>query len=104
MITFDLNKSAPNLVLKEAKGHWLVEDISDRLINSICFDLPFICLTHFDVMAFFSDCSRCRVWLKARIKVSRVIPTFVVDYAASRALPRATGWLKPFFAVNSSKT
>ena len=36
-----------------------------------------------------------RVWLSASIRVSRVVPKWVVDYAARRALPRATAWLGP---------
>jgi hypothetical protein len=29
------------------------------------------------------------------LKVSSILPTFIVDYTAKRAMPRATNWLKP---------
>ncbi|EKX38972.1 hypothetical protein GUITHDRAFT_114852 [Guillardia theta CCMP2712] len=35
------------------------------------------------------------VWLSAKVRCSPLLPPFIVDYAASRALPRATSWLKP---------
>lgn len=39
-----------------------------------------------------------RVWLVAHIRASSLVPNMIIDYAASRALPRATTWLKPYFA------
>ena len=36
-----------------------------------------------------------RVWLLCEVKVSRAIPRWITDYAAKRAMPRATQWLKP---------
>jgi hypothetical protein len=36
-----------------------------------------------------------RVWLLCELGVSRALPPFIVDYAAKRAMPRATSWLKP---------
>jgi hypothetical protein len=36
-----------------------------------------------------------RVYLLASLQISRALPTFIVDYAAVRAMPRATTWLKP---------
>ena len=36
-----------------------------------------------------------RVYLLAGLQISRARPTFIVDYAAERAMPRATTWLKP---------
>ena len=38
---------------------------------------------------------RSRIFFEVRINVSRLIPAKVVDYAAERALARATSWLKP---------
>jgi hypothetical protein len=35
------------------------------------------------------------VWLAASLHVNSFVPGFIVDYAAARALPRATTWLKP---------
>jgi hypothetical protein len=29
------------------------------------------------------------------LQISRALPKFIVDYAAERAMPRATKWLKP---------
>lgn len=39
-----------------------------------------------------------RVWFGAAVKVSRLVPSMVVDYAAGRALKRATSWLAPAVA------
>ena len=39
-----------------------------------------------------------RVWLYANVVASRLLPGTIVDYAASRALPRATEWLLTYFA------
>lgn len=36
-----------------------------------------------------------RVYLLCEVQISRALPTFIVDYAADRAMPRATTWLKP---------
>lgn len=38
-----------------------------------------------------------RVWLYANLVVSKLVPTFIVEYAAARALPRATEWLQSYF-------
>lgn len=73
LIKFTLDRSRPNLVLREADGFWLVQAPADR------------------------PAGYSRVWLSANIVVSRVVPTVLVDYAASRALPRATSWLQTFF-------
>jgi hypothetical protein len=35
------------------------------------------------------------VWLLCEVKVSRALPSWITDYAAKRAMPRATTWLKP---------
>ena len=36
-----------------------------------------------------------RVWLLCELKVSNMLPIWIVDYAARKAMPRATTWLKP---------
>ena len=73
IIRFTLDRNRPNLVMREADGFWLVEAPADR------------------------PSGYSRVWLSANIVVSRVVPTMLVDYAAARALPRATMWLQDFF-------
>jgi len=35
------------------------------------------------------------VWLLCELRVSKLLPTWITDYAAKRAMPRATTWLKP---------
>ena len=71
-LTFALEEGAENLVMKEANGLWFVETEGEGLREG-----------------------HCRVWLQASLRVSRVVPKWVVDYAARRALPRATSWLAP---------
>jgi hypothetical protein len=36
-----------------------------------------------------------RVYLLCEVQISRALPKFIVDYAADRAMPRATTWLRP---------
>ena len=71
VLKFSLDSSRPNLVLRQAEGFWHVQGIHDRPGYS-------------------------RVYLSTNIIVSRVIPSVIVDYAAARALPRATSWLETY--------
>lgn len=77
-IKFSLDENQPNLVLRRADGFWHVQSLPER--------------------PGFS-----RVWLSASVVASRFVPTMIVDYAASRALPRATTWLQPYFEQNVSE-
>jgi hypothetical protein len=70
-MTFTLDKACKNVVLQDAKGIWYTQACPDG---------------RQDVT---------RVWLLCELKVSPLLPTFIVDYAAKRAMPRATTWLKP---------
>jgi len=74
IIRFSLDRSRSNLVFKKADGFWFIQ-------------------------ADPSNASRCRVWLYASIVCSRIVPTWIVDYAACRALPRATNWIRPHFST-----
>lgn len=71
-IKFSLDQEKPNFVLKKAEGFWHVVDLPDR---------P----------------GYTRVYLSASATCSAFVPTLIVDYAASRALSKATTWLRPFF-------
>lgn len=68
---FSLDKANRNIVLKHAKGIWYTEKEPDGRKGVT------------------------RVWLLCELSVSSVLPKFVVDYTAERAMPRATKWLKP---------
>ena len=68
---FSLDKANRNAVLKHAKGIWYTEKNPDGKQGIT------------------------RVWLLCELSVSSVLPKFIVDYAANRAMPRATKWLKP---------
>lgn len=68
---FTLDPSCTNMVLKGAKGTWYTEENPDGREGFT------------------------RVYLLAGLEISRALPTFIVDYAAERAMPRATTWLKP---------
>lgn len=37
-----------------------------------------------------------RVYMSATVKVNSLVPVWLVEYAAERALKRATSWLKPW--------
>jgi len=68
---FTLDPSCTNVVLKGAKGTWYTEENPDGREGFT------------------------RVYLLAGLQISRALPKFIVDYAAERAMPRATKWLKP---------
>ena len=71
-LSFFLDSKSRNLVMKEAAGFWHIETDAQGLKPG-----------------------HVREWLCASIRISRVVPRWVVDYAARRALPRATTWLRP---------
>jgi hypothetical protein len=71
---FTLDKACTNVVLQDAKGIWY---------------------TQYNPPDLASDSNVTRVWLLCYVKVSPLLPTFIVDYAARRAMPRATTWLQP---------
>ena len=68
---FTLDPASTNMVLKYAKGIWYTQSNPDGK----------------------EGCTR--VWLLCELRVSRLLPKWIVDYAAARAMPRATTWLKP---------
>ena len=68
---FTLDPASTNMVLKYAKGIWYTEGNPDGKEGYT------------------------RVWLLCELRVSRLLPQWIVDYAAARAMPRATTWLKP---------
>jgi hypothetical protein len=45
-----------------------------------------------------------RVYMSATVKVNSLVPMWLVDYAAERALKRATSWLKPYVEQNRGET
>lgn len=78
MIRFTLDKLRPNIALRKADGFWLVQPDHERT-------------------------DYCRVWLYANVVASSLLPTVIVDYAASKALPRATSWLQTYFSARQSE-
>jgi hypothetical protein len=70
-MVFTLDPSCTNMVLKGAKGTWYTEENPDGKEGFT------------------------RVYLLAGLQISRALPKFIVDYAAERAMPRATKWLRP---------
>lgn len=68
---FTLDPASTNMVLKYAKGIWYTQSNPDGKEGYT------------------------RVWLLCELRVSRLLPKWIVDYAAARAMPRATTWLKP---------
>ncbi len=73
MLEFRLDKNAgmQGAVFDEARGYWYLEACPER------------------------EAGWTRVWLNARVQCSPLLPSGVVDYAATKALPRATTWLAP---------
>jgi len=74
MLEFRLDKSAAGMqgaAFDEARGYWYLEPCPGR------------------------EEGWTRVWLNARVQCSPLLPASVIDYAATKALPRATTWLAP---------
>lgn len=71
MLEFTVDPERPAPFLEDATGFWYLEDVSE------------------------GGATKTRVWLVAGIACSALLPTPIVDYAASKALPRATTWVKP---------
>jgi hypothetical protein len=78
LIRFQLDPTKPNIVMRVADGFWYTETVS--------------------ATGDASSPPRTRIWLSANIRASRVVPDLIVDYAAYKALPRATTWLQPYFS------
>jgi len=68
-MVFTLDRATKNAVLQDAKGIWYTQSNPN------------------------GKDGYTRVWLLCELKVSPVLPTFIVDYAARKAMPRATTWL-----------
>jgi ribosome-associated toxin RatA of RatAB toxin-antitoxin module len=73
ILNFMLDKSQVNPLVKEAEGFWHVQVPTDRPEGY------------------------CRVYLSAQVLTDTMVPPIILDYAVSRALSRATKWLKPYF-------
>jgi len=73
ILKFMLDKNQVNHVVKEAKGFWNVQTPTDR------------------------PSGYSRVYLSAQVITDNMVPPMILDYAVSRALSRATKWLKPYF-------
>lgn len=72
LVRFDLDQARSGLVLQDCRGFWFVEHVPE--------EFP----------------SRSRVWLYVQsLRTSAFLPHWLVDYAAERALNRATDWLRP---------
>jgi len=78
-LIFTLDKRSQNFVLNKAKGVWYTESEGEGLAPG-----------------------NTRVWLLAELKVSRILPRMIVDYAAKKAMPRATNWIKPHVETAAS--
>jgi len=70
-VCFDLDQGSSRF-LQEASGFWQVEQVQGK------------------------HAARSRIWLRASIRSSFMVPTWIIDYAAERALRRATSWLGPY--------
>jgi hypothetical protein len=71
-MVFTLDRACTNMVLQDAKGIWYTQSNPDGRGEEYT-----------------------RVWLFCTVQISPMLPSFIVDYAANRAMPRATTWLKP---------
>jgi hypothetical protein len=72
-----LDENRGNPVLRVAEGFWYVQPIPSGTGKP--------------------EDNMSRIWFSANVVASRLLPTPVVDYAAERALRRATTWLHTHF-------
>lgn len=70
---FTLDKACKNAVLQDAKGIWYTQSVHNDSTGQTC----------------------TRLWLLCELHVSPLLPQFIVDYAARKAMPRATVWIMP---------
>eukprot|EP00640_Fibrocapsa_japonica_P006450 CAMPEP_0113939912 /NCGR_PEP_ID=MMETSP1339-20121228/6139_1 /TAXON_ID=94617 /ORGANISM="Fibrocapsa japonica" /LENGTH=172 /DNA_ID=CAMNT_0000943555 /DNA_START=450 /DNA_END=968 /DNA_ORIENTATION=+ /assembly_acc=CAM_ASM_000762 len=78
MLEFELDPDCKTSVFKSAVGFWFCEPSPNR---------P----------------GYVRVWLKGEVVCSKLVPGFIVDYGAAKALPRASEWLKPMVEAEFKK-
>mmetsp|Transcript_12159 Transcript_12159/g.14138 ORF Transcript_12159/g.14138 Transcript_12159/m.14138 type:complete len:711 (+) Transcript_12159:185-2317(+) len=71
-MVFTLDPACTNVVLQNAKGVWHTQSNPDGRGEEYT-----------------------RVWLLCELKVSSLLPKWIVDYAARKAMPRASSWIKP---------
>jgi hypothetical protein len=83
LIQFHLDKARSNPVLKVAEGFWYVQELPSKSGNP--------------------EDTKSRIWFSANVVASRLLPGPIVDYAADRALRRATKWLETHFTQESVK-
>jgi hypothetical protein len=72
LLSFKMDPQRPAPFLNQADGFWHLQDVT-----------------------VLGGATATRIWLVASIACSPVLPGALVDYAAARALPRATTWLRP---------
>jgi hypothetical protein len=77
-MVFTLDRACTNVVLQDAQGIWYTQ-------------------------AHPTDPTKTRVWLLCKVRVSSLLPSFIVDYTAQRAMPRATTWLPKLVQANQHK-
>ena len=116
-MVFTLDPACTNLVLKDAKGIWHTQSNPDNKgeVSSVEEGQNYhyhrmsrhelIFSTHHDMLSrfaksiihifFYFQQEYTRVWLLCEVKVSKLLPQWITDYAARRAMPRATTWLRP---------
>ena len=83
---FELDPKCKNLVLQRASGYWQLQPYvpADAAGDAAA-----------GTSSVGRSAVRTRVWLCARVEASRLMPAWLVDYAAQRAFKRATQWIKP---------
>ena len=103
---FTLDPACTNLVLQSAKGVWHTQSNPDGRgeVSDIIEVIHINVLLRFQHLNIFRSSSllSCdwlqeytRVWLLCELKVSSLLPKWIVDYAAKKAMPRASSWIKP---------
>ena len=90
---FRLNIAAVHRYQPHPDGHFMVFSLDKACQNAVLKDAKGIWYTETNPVGAAQKEGMTRVWLLCELKVSSLLPTFIVDYAARRAMPRATTWL-----------
>lgn len=90
---FKLNIAAIHNYRPHPDGHYMVFNLDPECTNVVLKSATGIWHTQTNPDGKGEDYTR--VWLLCELKVSKLLPQFIVDYTAKRAMPRATNWLKP---------
>ena len=95
ILEFKIDPERPVPFLEDARGFWYLEAVAPEIDTSRESARQATSALTAPSRDDTTSSPRTRIWLVADLACSNLLPTAIVDYAAERALPRATAWLQP---------